>query len=75
MDENTIDEQLTLLETTKEDIKQAIIDKGQEVESSDTFASYANKILAIQTGKMTEEEFEEANELLDDILGIEEESE
>lgn len=44
-DENiSIDEQLDILEETKVQIKQAIIDKGQSVSSSDSFRSYATKI-------------------------------
>ena len=71
IDINTIEDQLDLLESTKTNIKQAIIDKGQTVTDLDTFASYANKIEAITTGEMTEEEYNEANELLDEILGVE----
>jgi len=48
-----IDEELTVLEGTKEQIKQAIIDKGQSVLPSDSFRSYADKIEAIETGSDT----------------------
>lgn len=43
-DEININEQLDILEETKFQIKQAIIDKGQSVSSSDSFRSYATKI-------------------------------
>ena len=43
-DEININEQLDILEETKSQIKQAIIDKGQSVSSSDSFRSYATKI-------------------------------
>lgn len=40
----TIAENLTLLESTKANIKQAIVNKGVSVSDTDTFASYADKI-------------------------------
>lgn len=43
----TIAEKLEYLEGTKTDIKNAIIEKGQSVSSSDTFRSYGDKIRAI----------------------------
>lgn len=46
----TIADKLSLLASTKAAIKQAIIDKGVEVSSNDTFASYAEKIDDIPTG-------------------------
>lgn len=46
----TIAEKLQKLLATKDAIKTAIISKGQPVADSDTFASYADKIAAIQTG-------------------------
>ena len=45
----TINDKLSKLVTTKESIKSAIISKGVSVTDSDTFASYANKILEIQS--------------------------
>ena len=45
----TINDKLSKLVTTKESIKSAIISKGVSVADSDTFASYANKILEIQS--------------------------
>lgn len=45
----TLNEKLEYLSQTKEYIKEAIISKGQEVSSSDTFRSYASKISAIDT--------------------------
>lgn len=49
----TVAEKLQKLATTKEAIRQAIISKGQSVAASDTFASYPDKIAAIQTGTDT----------------------
>lgn len=46
----TIADKLNKLISTKSKIKSAIVSKGQSVSDSDTFDSYANKILAIQTG-------------------------
>lgn len=49
----TVAEKLQKLATTKEAIRQAIISKGQSVAASDAFASYPDKIAAIQTGTDT----------------------
>ena len=46
----TIAENLTLLQSTKANIKQAIINKGVSVSDTDTFASYADKIGQISGG-------------------------
>ena len=43
-----INEQLTILEATKSQIKQAIIDKGQSISSEDSFRSYVDKIEDIE---------------------------
>ena len=53
MDTNTIDSQLAYLEETKLLLKDAIINKGQNIQDTDTFRSYANKIDQIST--LTEE--------------------
>lgn len=53
MDTNTIDNQLAYLEETKSLLKDAIINKGQNIQDTDTFRSYANKIDQIST--LTEE--------------------
>lgn len=45
----TLDDKLDYLKETKEQIRQAINSKGQEVSTSDTFRSYATKISAIDT--------------------------
>lgn len=45
----TVKDKLNKLLSTKADIGAAITEKGQVVADSDTFASYANKILAIET--------------------------
>lgn len=49
MDTNTIDSQLTYLEETKLLLKDAIINKGQNIQDTDTFRSYADKIDQIST--------------------------
>lgn len=46
----TTADRLNLLLQTKEDIKQAIIDKGVEVSDTDNFPSYADKISSISSG-------------------------
>ena len=46
----TISEKLQKLIDTKNAIKAAIIAKGQSIADTDTFASYAEKISAIETG-------------------------
>jgi len=46
----TIAEKLTYLNSTKQAIKQAIIDKGVPVEDTDSFRSYATKIADISSG-------------------------
>lgn len=45
----TLDDKLDYLKETKEQIRQAINSKGQQVSTSDTFRSYATKISAIDT--------------------------
>lgn len=49
----TLTEKLQKLANTKAAIKAAIIAKGQSISNTDTFASYADKIAAIQTGADT----------------------
>lgn len=46
----TVADKLNKILATKQAIKDAIIAKGQDVSNEDTFASYPDKILAIQTG-------------------------
>ena len=46
----TINEKLNYLLQTKENIKQAIKEKGVEITDSDSFRSYAEKIGTIQAG-------------------------
>ena len=46
---STIKQKLDYLEQTKEDIRQAIINKNVLVSTEDTFRSYADKIDSIQT--------------------------
>lgn len=47
----TTSEKLQKLLTTKENIRQAIINKGIDVSESDTFSSYASKISQIEIGE------------------------
>ena len=47
---STTADKLNYLISTKNAIKQAIIDKGVDVSDTDTFRSYANKIVDIQAG-------------------------
>ena len=47
----TIVDKLTYLANTKEEIRKAIISKGMECSTDDTFHSYADKIRAIEAGK------------------------
>ena len=65
-----LQDNLNYLEDTKALIKQAIIAKGQTITDNDTFRSYKDKIAAIQTGEMTEEEYNAAIQTAKDILGI-----
>lgn len=46
----TLNKKLTYLAETKAAIKTAIVEKGQTVEDTDTFRSYADKIRAIEAG-------------------------
>lgn len=46
----TIADKLNYLNTTKTNIKNAIIEKGVEVSDNDTFRSYATKIGEISSG-------------------------
>ena len=65
MDTNTIDSQLAYLEETKLLLKDAIINKGQNIQDTDTFRSYANKIDQIST---LAEETADATATAEDIL-------
>lgn len=49
-----IEKKLAYLQETKDAIKSALIEKGQTVSNTDTFRSYAGKILEIQGGGATE---------------------
>lgn len=59
-----LQDNLNYLNDTKTLIKQAIIDKGQEVSEDDTFRSYANKIEAIETGVDTSDATATPNDLV-----------
>lgn len=64
----TINDKLEYLNQTKQDIKQAIINKGQNITDEDTFRSYVDKINEIQLGILSEEEAYQLNLYLDTIL-------
>ena len=64
----TINDKLEYLNQTKQDIKQAIINKGQNITEEDTFRSYADKINDIQLGVLSEAEAQSLNTNLDLIL-------
>lgn len=64
----TINDKLEYLNKTKQDIKQAIINKGQNITDEDTFRSYVDKINEIQLGVLSEEEAQSLNTNLDLIL-------
>lgn len=66
-----LQDNLNYLEDTKNLIKQAIIAKGQTITDNDTFRSYKDKIAAIKTGEMTEEEYNAAMNTAYSILGDE----
>lgn len=63
-----LQDNLNYIEDTKNLIKQAIITKGQSISDNDTFRSYKDKILAIKTGEMTEEEYNAAMATAQSIL-------
>lgn len=63
-----LQDNLNYIEDTKNLIKQAIIAKGQTITDNDTFRSYKDKILAIKTGEMTEEEYNAAMATAQSIL-------
>ena len=54
---STTSEKLSYLLDTKEAIKDALIEKGATVEDTDTFRSYADKILSLQIGGGSDELF------------------
>lgn len=64
----TINDKLEYLNQTKQDIKQAIINKGQNITDEDTFRSYVDKINDIELGILSQEQAEIINMDLDSIL-------
>ena len=64
----TINDKLEYLNQTKQDIKQAIINKGQNITEEDTFRSYVDKINDIELGVLSELEAQILNTNLDFIL-------
>lgn len=61
---STLNNKLDYLDETKQLIKQAIIDKGQEVSDEDTFRSYVDKISDIETGNDTKDATATSNDIL-----------
>lgn len=61
---SNINNKLDYLDETKQLIKQAIIDKGQEVSDEDTFRSYVDKISDIETGNDTKDATASSNDIL-----------
>lgn len=61
---SNINNKLDYLDETKQLIKQAIIDKGQEVSDEDTFRSYVDKISDIETGNDTKDATATPNDIL-----------
>ena len=62
-----LQDNLDYLNETKTQIKNAIINKGQEVSSEDTFRSYADKIEAIQTSENLDTELNTQDQKIEDI--------
>ena len=58
-----INDKTNYLMETRNQIKQAIINKGQNINDSDTFRSYAEKIANIQTGVDTSDATATANDI------------
>ena len=67
----TVTDKLNYLNETKQQIKQAIIEKGQNINDEDTFRSYVEKINDIQLGILSENEAYELNSILNTILNEE----
>lgn len=63
-EESTIMEKLNYLEGTKTSIKNAIINKGQDIDETTTFREYAAKIAAIETGTDTSDATATANDII-----------
>lgn len=61
---SNINNKLDYLDETKQLIKQAIIEKGQEVSDEDTFRSYVDKISDIETGNDTKDATATSNDIL-----------
>ena len=59
-----LQDNLDYLSETKRQIKNAIIEKGQSISVDDTFRSYADKILAIETGIDTSDATATADDLI-----------
>ena len=64
----TTSEKLEYLNNTKTLIKNAIINKGQEVTSSTPFREYANKINNIETDYTQTEEYQQCLAISEEIL-------
>ena len=66
----TTSEKLEYLNNTKSLIKNAIINKGQEVTSSTPFREYVDKINNIETDYTQTEEYQQCLAITQDILDI-----
>ena len=67
----TVTDKLNYLNETKQQIKQAIIDKGQNINDEDTFRSYVEKINNIDSGILSGNEAYQLNSTLNTILNEE----
>ena len=61
---STIEQQLNILRNTKSKLRQAIIDKGQEVSADASFDSYSEKVIDIYTGPDTMDATAESSQIL-----------
>lgn len=66
MAQQDIIDELNYLNETKGLIKQAIIEKGQEINNNTPFRTYASKISAIETGIDTSDATAQAEDILKD---------
>lgn len=66
----TTSEKLEYLNNTKSLIKNAIINKGQEITSSTPFREYVDKINNIETDYTQTEEYQQCLAITQDILDI-----
>lgn len=67
---STINDKLEYLDDTKSLIKEALITKGQEVTTLDTFRNYVTKINDITTCVIDNTEYNECVSIAEEIIGI-----